>query len=105
MVLIKDNHISIAGGISNALRSVDQYLERENLQMEVEVISSDVKIYSKLNILCSGVVNRVGYESINLHVVHRVSCNLIQLSVLKYESLLKNMFNLNFVIQYILLLN
>ncbi|XP_022726539.1 nicotinate-nucleotide pyrophosphorylase [carboxylating], chloroplastic-like isoform X1 [Durio zibethinus] len=37
MVLIKDNHISIAGGISNALRSVDQYLERENLQMEVEV--------------------------------------------------------------------
>ncbi|PPS08895.1 hypothetical protein GOBAR_AA11752 [Gossypium barbadense] len=37
MVLIKDNHISIAGGISNALRSVDQYLERGNLQMEVEV--------------------------------------------------------------------
>ncbi|WRX16572.1 Quinolinate phosphoribosyl transferase [Theobroma cacao] len=37
MVLIKDNHISIAGGISNALRSVDRYLEQENLQMEVEV--------------------------------------------------------------------
>ncbi|XP_039065978.1 nicotinate-nucleotide pyrophosphorylase [carboxylating], chloroplastic-like [Hibiscus syriacus] len=37
MVLIKDNHISIAGGISNAVRSVDQYIERENLQMEVEV--------------------------------------------------------------------
>ena len=45
MVLIKDNHISIAGGISNALRSVDQYLERENLQVEVEVISLDVNIY------------------------------------------------------------
>ncbi|XVF02831.1 hypothetical protein REPUB_Repub04eG0208100 [Reevesia pubescens] len=37
MGLIKDNHISIAGGISNALRSVDQYLDRENLQMEVDV--------------------------------------------------------------------
>ncbi|KAE8698989.1 Nicotinate-nucleotide pyrophosphorylase [Hibiscus syriacus] len=37
MVLIKDNHISIAGGISNAVRSVDQYLKRETLQMEVEV--------------------------------------------------------------------
>ncbi|XP_021293504.1 nicotinate-nucleotide pyrophosphorylase [carboxylating], chloroplastic isoform X3 [Herrania umbratica] len=37
MVLIKDNHISIAGGIRNALRSVDEYLEQENLQMEVEV--------------------------------------------------------------------
>ncbi|KAE8719282.1 Nicotinate-nucleotide pyrophosphorylase [Hibiscus syriacus] len=38
MVLIKDNHISIAGGISNAVRSVDQYIERENLQMEVEFL-------------------------------------------------------------------
>uniref|UniRef100_A0A2P2ITF5 nicotinate-nucleotide diphosphorylase (carboxylating) n=1 Tax=Rhizophora mucronata TaxID=61149 RepID=A0A2P2ITF5_RHIMU len=37
MVMIKDNHISIAGGIINALRSVDQYLEERNLQMEVEV--------------------------------------------------------------------
>lgn len=37
MVLIKDNHISIAGGVTNALRSVDLYLTERNLQMEVEV--------------------------------------------------------------------
>ncbi|CAI0544461.1 unnamed protein product [Linum tenue] len=37
MVMIKDNHISIAGGIINAIRSVDSYLEESNLQMEVEV--------------------------------------------------------------------
>ncbi|KAJ4843399.1 hypothetical protein Tsubulata_013305 [Turnera subulata] len=37
MVMIKDNHISIAGGIVNAIRAVDQYLEQRNLQMEVEV--------------------------------------------------------------------
>ncbi|XP_065857233.1 nicotinate-nucleotide pyrophosphorylase [carboxylating], chloroplastic [Euphorbia lathyris] len=37
MVMIKDNHISIAGGIINAIRSVDLYLEQKNLQMEVEV--------------------------------------------------------------------
>ncbi|KAJ9152325.1 hypothetical protein P3X46_025903 [Hevea brasiliensis] len=37
MVMIKDNHISIAGGIINAIKSVDQYLEQKNLQMEVEV--------------------------------------------------------------------
>ncbi|XP_038709880.1 nicotinate-nucleotide pyrophosphorylase [carboxylating], chloroplastic isoform X2 [Tripterygium wilfordii] len=37
MVMIKDNHISIAGGIINAIRAVDQYLEQNNLQMEVEV--------------------------------------------------------------------
>ncbi|KAF9677416.1 hypothetical protein SADUNF_Sadunf08G0105400 [Salix dunnii] len=37
MVMIKDNHISIAGGIINAIKSVDHYLEQQNLQMEVEV--------------------------------------------------------------------
>ncbi|XP_050231988.1 nicotinate-nucleotide pyrophosphorylase [carboxylating], chloroplastic-like isoform X2 [Mercurialis annua] len=37
MVMIKDNHISIAGGIINAIRLVDQYLEQKNTQMEVEV--------------------------------------------------------------------
>lgn len=38
MVMIKDNHISAAGGIINAIRSVDEYLGQKNLQMEVEVI-------------------------------------------------------------------
>ncbi|KAK9052218.1 hypothetical protein SSX86_028846 [Deinandra increscens subsp. villosa] len=37
MVMIKDNHISIAGGVSNALKSVDLYLNQNNLQMGVEV--------------------------------------------------------------------
>ncbi|KAL3830803.1 hypothetical protein ACJIZ3_019605 [Penstemon smallii] len=37
MIMIKDNHISIAGGIKNALKSVDLYLEQNNLQMGVEV--------------------------------------------------------------------
>lgn len=37
MVMIKDNHISTAGGVSEALKSVDQYLEQNNLQMGVEV--------------------------------------------------------------------
>ncbi|XP_047334545.1 nicotinate-nucleotide pyrophosphorylase [carboxylating], chloroplastic-like [Impatiens glandulifera] len=37
MVLIKDNHISIAGGVKEALRLVDAYLEQNNLHMGVEV--------------------------------------------------------------------
>lgn len=44
MVLIKDNHISVAGGIKNAIKSVDMYLEQKNLQMEVEVVFSASKI-------------------------------------------------------------
>lgn len=37
MVLIKDNHISIAGGVTKALKSADQYLQQKGLQMEVEI--------------------------------------------------------------------
>ncbi|CAN7044069.1 hypothetical protein BRARA_B03039 [Brassica rapa] len=37
MVMIKDNHISAAGGIINAIRSVDEYLTLKNLEMDVEV--------------------------------------------------------------------
>ncbi|TKW34530.1 hypothetical protein SEVIR_2G312700v4 [Setaria viridis] len=37
MVMIKDNHISVAGGIANAMRSVDQFLEKEKLTIPVEV--------------------------------------------------------------------
>nr|GMD20996.1 nicotinate-nucleotide pyrophosphorylase [carboxylating], chloroplastic [Ipomoea batatas] len=37
MVMIKDNHISTAGGVSEALKSVDEYLEQNSLQMGVEI--------------------------------------------------------------------
>lgn len=37
MVMIKDNHISIAGGVTNAMKLVDQFLEQKNLQIPVEV--------------------------------------------------------------------
>ncbi|CAJ2674430.1 unnamed protein product [Trifolium pratense] len=36
MVMIKDNHISTAGGVTNALKAVDLYLEKNSLQLEVE---------------------------------------------------------------------
>lgn len=37
MVMIKDNHISIAGGVTNAMKLVDKFLEQKNLQIPVEV--------------------------------------------------------------------
>lgn len=42
MVMIKDNHISIAGGVSNALKSVDLFLEKNNLHMGVEVTPDNI---------------------------------------------------------------
>lgn len=41
MVMIKDNHISVAGGIANAMKSVDQFLEKEKVTIPVEVLFSD----------------------------------------------------------------
>ncbi|KAI4378802.1 hypothetical protein MLD38_016232 [Melastoma candidum] len=37
MVLIKDNHISTAGGVTNALNFVDTHIREKKLNMEVEV--------------------------------------------------------------------
>jgi nicotinate-nucleotide pyrophosphorylase (carboxylating) len=37
MVMIKDNHISVAGGVSGALKSVDEFLWKNNLSVPVEV--------------------------------------------------------------------
>lgn len=53
MVMIKDNHISTAGGVTNALKAVDLYLEKNSLQLEVEVVLSFIlsRILSKALIL------------------------------------------------------
>jgi nicotinate-nucleotide pyrophosphorylase (carboxylating) len=45
MVMIKDNHISVAGGITNAMKSVDQFLEKEKLAVPVEVLFFSVCMY------------------------------------------------------------
>ncbi|XP_057509193.1 nicotinate-nucleotide pyrophosphorylase [carboxylating], chloroplastic-like [Actinidia eriantha] len=45
MFMIKDNHISIAGGVKNALRFVDLYLEENNLHGD-EVVFSVFKVFS-----------------------------------------------------------
>jgi nicotinate-nucleotide pyrophosphorylase (carboxylating) len=37
MVMLKDNHIDFAGGISNAIKNVKRYLEKEGLQLKIEV--------------------------------------------------------------------
>lgn len=37
MIMLKDNHIDFAGGISKALRSTRQYLIRHNLTLKIEV--------------------------------------------------------------------
>ncbi|WOK99910.1 hypothetical protein Cni_G08622 [Canna indica] len=48
MVMIKDNHISVAGGVTNALSSVDQFLQQKSIQMPVEVETRTIEELEEL---------------------------------------------------------
>ncbi|NRF41369.1 carboxylating nicotinate-nucleotide diphosphorylase [Pedobacter foliorum] len=57
MILIKDNHVDYAGGITNAINSANQYLKDKNKDLDIEI---EVRNLSELNeVLQSGNVNRI----------------------------------------------
>lgn len=39
MVMVKDNHIAVAGGIPQAISAVEKYLSSKNLDIGVEVFA------------------------------------------------------------------
>ena len=57
MILLKDNHIDFAGGISNAINRCHAYLKERNLDLKIEI---EVRNFDELNqvIECGG-VNRI----------------------------------------------
>lgn len=57
MVMLKDNHIDFAGGVKNAINSTVKYLEKNNLQLNIEV---EVRSLNELDeVLQVGKVHRV----------------------------------------------
>lgn len=57
MILIKDNHVDYAGGITNAINSANQYLKDKNKALEIEI---EVRNLSELDeVLKNGKVNRI----------------------------------------------
>jgi nicotinate-nucleotide pyrophosphorylase (carboxylating) len=61
MILIKDNHVDFAGGITRALQHVFQYLESKNLVLDVEI---EVRNLDELNeVLQFGKVKRVMFDN------------------------------------------
>ena len=52
MVLVKDNHIAVAGGVAKALDAVAQYLSDNNLDVGVEVCNNHVS-FLKGSLCCS----------------------------------------------------
>ena len=57
MILIKDNHVDYAGGISNAINSANHYLKEKQKSLEIEI---EVRNLSELDeVLQNGKVNRI----------------------------------------------
>ena len=57
LILLKDNHIDFAGGISNAINRCHAYLKERNLDLKIEI---EVRNFDELNqVLECGGVNRI----------------------------------------------
>ena len=57
MIMIKDNHVDFAGGIKNAIESVQKYLQENGKTLKIEI---EVRNFDELNeVLETGGVNRI----------------------------------------------
>ena len=57
MILLKDNHVDFAGGISNAIRRAQEYLKEKGKNLKIEI---EVRSFDELNeALATGGINRI----------------------------------------------
>lgn len=57
MVMIKDNHVDAAGGISNALVRAKEFLHKNNLPLKIEIETRNLEEVSEA--LSSGIADRI----------------------------------------------
>lgn len=63
MILIKDNHVDYAGGISNAITAANAYLADKGKQLEIEIEVRDLEELKQ--VLAKGMVNRIMLDNFN----------------------------------------
>ncbi|MGF1924430.1 MAG: carboxylating nicotinate-nucleotide diphosphorylase [Bacteroidia bacterium] len=64
MILIKDNHVDYAGGISNAIEAANKYLETNGKQLDIEI---EVRNLTELKeVLSIGKVQRIMLDNFEL---------------------------------------
>jgi len=64
MILLKDNHIDYAGGISNAIHKTRTYLKRNNLNLKVEIEARSLE--EVRTILAVGGVDRIMLDNFSV---------------------------------------
>jgi len=70
MVMIKDNHIDYAGGITNAILRTVQYLKEKNLKLNIEIEVRDEKELDE--VLTVGQVDRIMLDNFTPDEIKRV---------------------------------
>lgn len=64
MILLKDNHVDFAGGITNAIDRCHVYLKEKNLNLKIEL---EVRNFDELNqVLTHGGVNRIMLDNFSV---------------------------------------
>ena len=64
MILLKDNHVDSAGGITNAIDRCHAYLKEKNLDLKIEL---EVRNFDELNqVLTHGGVNRIMLDNFSV---------------------------------------
>lgn len=64
MILLKDNHVDFAGGITNAIDRCHAYLKEKNLALKIEL---EVRNFDELNqVLTHGGVNRIMLDNFSV---------------------------------------
>jgi len=65
MILIKDNHVDYAGGITQAIENAREYLKQHHKTLAIEI---EVRNFDELNqVLQTGGINRILLDNFNLH--------------------------------------
>lgn len=70
MVMIKDNHIDYAGGITNAITRTVEYLKSKNLKLNIEIEVRDEKELDE--VLAVGQVDRIMLDNFTPEEIKRV---------------------------------
>ena len=64
MILLKDNHVDFAGGISNAINRCHEYLEKHGLNLKIEI---EVRNFDELQqVLDRGGVDRIMLDNFSV---------------------------------------
>lgn len=80
MIMIKDNHIDYAGGIENAILKTNNYIEKNNLNLKIEI---EARNFDEINqILKIGKIDRIMIDNFSV-----VDCKkAVEIIAAKYET-------------------